>query len=228
MDKEGTIININNAFTSHFGYQVDDLSGKNFSVLFTETDKQINKPEQEIQKVLTRGAASDENYLIHKDGYKIWVNGESVLAEKDKATYVVKVVHNIHAQKQLERFLLQSHEFIDTVFESIKESALMILDSHLRIVKVNKAFRELFGLKQTPDEGCRLTDINNPFWQRSDVKQELVKYLVTAQTASEKMFQFTSSTEKVQQLNVQAKLVEGTADIERKLLVMIKAVDDVI
>ncbi len=222
MDKEGTIININNAFTSHFGYHADDLNGKNFSVLFTENDKQINKPEQEIQKVLTSGAASDENYLIHKDGYNIWVNGESVLAEKDNATYVVKVVHNIHAQKQLERFLLQSHEFIDTVFESIKESALMILDSHLRIVKVNKAFIELFELDQAPGEGSRLTEINNPFWHRNDVKQEVITFLVSNHNTVQKTFEFNTKAGNVKQLNFQAKLIDGTADIERKLLVMIK------
>ena len=70
---------------------------------------------------------------MHKDGNKVWVTGESVLIEKtdDNTTYIVKVVHNIHAQKQLERFLLQSHEFIDTVFDSIDESALLMLDSRL-------------------------------------------------------------------------------------------------
>jgi PAS domain S-box-containing protein len=140
MDKQGIILKINHAFNIRFGYTAEELTGKKFSVLFTEKDNEKNKPELEIQKAITEGSANDENYLVHKDGNKIWVTGESVFIEQNDGSYIVKVIHNIHAQKQLERFLMQSHEFIDTVFESIRESALMILDSRIRIVKVNAAF----------------------------------------------------------------------------------------
>lgn len=225
MDKEGTILKINNAFTKHFGYEPDDLNGKNFSILFTEKDKETKKLEREIQETITQGSSNDENYLVHKDGNKIWVSGESVLAEKDGKTYLLKIVHNIHAQKQLERFLLQSHEFIDTVFESVKESALMILDSHLRVIKVNTAFKNLFQLSQPPTEGCRLTEIDHPFWQRSDVKQETISFLVSYNTAKEKNFEMETKTNELKRLNFQTKLVEGTAQSERKLLVMIKVIN---
>ena len=225
MDGEGNILKINKAFNKHFGYNPEDLTGKNFSVLFTEKDKEIKKPEREIQEVLTQGSSNDENYLVHKDGNKIWVSGESVLAEHDGKTYLLKIVHNIHAQKQLERFLLQSHEFIDTVFESVKESALMILDSHLRVVKVNTAFTDLFQLEQPPAEGCRLTQIDHSFWLRSDVKQETISFLVSHHTAKEKIFEMETKTNDVKHLNFNAKLVEGTDESERKLLVMIKVID---
>lgn len=225
MDEEGTILKINKAFTKHFGYDPDDLTGKNFSILFTEKDKEIKKPEREIQEVITQGASNDENYLVHKDGNKIWVSGESVLAEHDGKTYLLKIVHNIHAQKQLERFLLQSHEFIETVFESVKESALIILDSHLRVVKVNTAFKDLFQLEKPPAEGCRLTEIDHPFWQRSDVKQETISFLVAYNTTTDKIFEMETRTNELKRLNFQAKLVEGTAESERKLLVMIKVIN---
>jgi len=147
MNKQGFILNINEAFHLRFGYKTEDLSGKNFSILFTQEDRDKKKPEQELQTVLSEGSANDENYLMHKDGNKVWVTGESVYIENSaNESFVVKIVHNIHAQKQLERFLLESHEFIDTVFDSIDESALLILDSHLRVIKSNKAFNELFEL----------------------------------------------------------------------------------
>jgi PAS domain S-box-containing protein len=117
MDTSGIIIDINEAFHLRFGYERNDLAGKNFSILFTEEDREANKPERELENTLTLGSANDENYLVHKDGNKIWVTGESVYIENTKdEVFVVKIVHNIHAQKQLERFLLESHEFIDTVF----------------------------------------------------------------------------------------------------------------
>ena len=222
MEKNGIILNINEAFNLRFGYSAEDLKEKNFSILFTEEDKAINKPERELQTVITNGSANDENYLVHKDGNKVWVTGESVLIEnKENEIYIVKVVHNIHAQKQLERFLLQSHEFVDTVFDSIDESALLLLDSRLRIVKVNKTFVEMFELKQPVSEGSRLSDLDNAFWQRPEVKQEAVNYLVM-HVSETKIFDLETKSGQTKKISFQAKLIEGIPGAERKLLIMIK------
>jgi PAS domain S-box-containing protein len=223
MDTKGIIININEAFHIRFGYTMEDLKEKNFAVLFTEKDKGINKPETELQTVLTQGSANDENYLMHKKGNKVWVTGESVLIEnKEEKTFIVKVVHNIHAQKQLERFLLQSHEFIDTVFDSIDESALLLLDSSLRVIKANKAFIEMFELKQPVLQGNRLSDISNLFWQRTEVKQAIVNFLVKQNTGEPKIFNIESNSGELKKISLQGKLVEGIPAAERKLLIMIK------
>jgi PAS domain S-box-containing protein len=225
LDTQGIIQKINHAFHIRFGYTAAELDGKNFSVLFTEKDREKNKPEMEIQKAITEGSANDENYLVHKDGNKIWVTGESVFIDNNNENYIVKVVHNIHAQKQLERFLMQSHEFIDTVFDSIKESALMILDSRIRIVKVNAAFLELFELKQPPAEGSRLVELDHPFWQRTDVKQEAINFLVTHNAGKEKIFEMETKAGLSKKLSFKAKLVDGIPEAERKLLIMIKVIN---
>ncbi|HEX5149797.1 MAG TPA: PAS domain S-box protein [Parafilimonas sp.] len=223
MDTAGTIININEAFHLRFGYEEKDLAGKNFSILFTEEDRETNKPERELQNVLTEGSGNDENYLVHKDGNKVWVTGESVYIEntKDEA-YVIKIVHNIHAQKQLERFLLESHEFIDTVFDSIDESALLMLDSRLRLIKTNKAFIKMFELDKPVVQGSRLSELDNAFWQRADVKQETVNFLTMHNVSEKKIFSMETRQGKTRQISFRGKLVEGIPGTERKLLVMLK------
>jgi PAS domain S-box-containing protein len=225
MDTSGIIININEAFHLRFGYEKNDLAGKNFSILFIEEDREANKPERELENTLSLGSANDENYLVHKDGNKIWVTGESVYIEntKDEA-FVVKIVHNIHAQKQLERFLLESHEFIDTVFDSVDESALLMLDSRLRVIKANRAFVEMFELGKPVAEGNRLSEIDNSFWQRPDIKQETVNFLTMHNVSEKKIFPIETKQGKKRQISFRAKLVEGTPGVERKLLVMLKFV----
>ena len=223
MKCDGEILDVNEAFHLRFGYLPQDLVGKNFSILFTEKDRQINKPERELQNVNTQGSASDENYIVHKDGSKLWVTGESVLIEnKNRETCVVKVIHNIHAQKQLERFLLQSHEFIESIFDSITESALLLLDSRIRIIKVNRAFIQLFDLLKEPEQNSRLSDIDNPLWSRPDVKQEVVNLLVTQNAGISTTFDMKTKSGKNVKLNFQGKVIEGVPGNERKLLVMIK------
>jgi PAS domain S-box-containing protein len=226
MKCNGEIININKAFHIRFGYLPEDLIGKNFSVLFTEKDRKINKPDRELQTVVEEGSASDENYIVHKDGSKLWVTGESVLIEnEDKTTCIIKVIHNIHAQKQLERFLLQSHEFIESIFDSITESALLLLDSSIRIIKINRAFLEMFNLQKEPVQGSRLSDIDNAFWLRPDVKQEVVNFLVMQHTGEAKTFYMETKSGKNIKLNFRGKVIEGVPGNERKLLVMIKQAD---
>jgi PAS domain S-box-containing protein len=225
METDGTILNMNEAFRLRFGYMLDDLKGKNFELLFIEKDREIKKPELELKTVLSTGSANDENFLISKDGSRVWVTGESVLMKNKKdEEYILKVVHNIHAQKELERFLLESHEFIDTVFDSIDESALLLLDSRLRIIKVNKAFTTMFELTQPIEEKSRLSDLDNPFWQRTDVKQEAVNYLVMHNSGTPKTFDLELKSGEVQKLNFRGKLVEGVPGVDRKLLIMIKRV----
>lgn len=224
MDKQGIILNINEAFHLRFGYLLEDLAGKNFEILFTEKDREILRPETELRNTIAHGSANDENYLMHKDGNKVWVTGESVLIEnKSGDTFVVKIVHNIHAQKQLEQFLIESHEFIDTVFDSIDESALVLLDSRLRVIKVNKAFIEMFGLKKPPEEDSRMSDIESSFWQRPDVKQAVVNYLTMHNSNEKILFDLENGSSK-KLISLQAKLVEGLRGTERKLLVMMKPV----
>lgn len=222
MKCDGEILDVNEAFHLRFGYLPEDLIGKNFSILFTEKDKEINKPERELQNVNAQGSANDENYIVHKDGSKLWVTGESVLIEnKDRKTCVVKVVHNIHAQKQLERFLLQSHEFIESIFDSITDSALLLLDSSIRIIKVNRAFVKMFHLQKEPEKNSRLSDIDNDFWIRPDVKQEVVNFLVMQITGEITFSMETKSGENIK-LSFRGKVIEGVPGNDRKLLVMIK------
>ena len=142
--------------------------------------------------------------------------------KKREEKFIVKIIHNIHAQKQLERFLIQSHEFIETIFDSITESALLLLDSRIRIIKVNHAFMELFGLQKTPAEGSRLSDLDNPFWLTPEVKKELVNFLVTHNTSDTKIFDFENTSGKNIQLEFHAKMIEGVPGTERKMFLMIK------
>ena len=84
MDSEGTILEINSAFSTAFGYEKVDIVGRNFSILFTEESNQKDMPKREIRMVLKEGQAFDNNYLVRKDKKQVWVNGESVLL-KDAA-----------------------------------------------------------------------------------------------------------------------------------------------
>jgi PAS domain S-box-containing protein len=124
MNTEGDILKVNKAFSEEFGYSNKEIEGKNFSILFTEEDLKKGKPEAELKKVKSKGVATDDNYMVNKDETMTWVSGESIFVDKhDSENYIIKVFQNIHAQKQLEHFLIESSEFFENIIESIKGSS---------------------------------------------------------------------------------------------------------
>ncbi|MEO9147118.1 MAG: PAS domain-containing sensor histidine kinase [Ginsengibacter sp.] len=145
----GIISSINNAFTRQFGYEPNDLIGKNVAVLFTEEDQKSGVPEKEIGKVLLTGQANDNNYLVNKNRGLTWVSGESVLVKNNEGkSIILKIVQNIHEQKTSAIANRDLNNFNERILSTIND-VVIVLDNNLNIIKVNDAFLKLFN-KQLP------------------------------------------------------------------------------
>ena len=222
MDNGGIILQVNAAFVTAFGYEAKEVEGKHFRMLFTEEDKKTDKPEREIITAVAEGSMSDNNYLVHHDGgTSIWVNGESVLVtNKHNEKFIVKIIHNIHAQKQLERFLLESNEFIDSIFESIKDVGLIIIDSSMKVVKANKAFLKMFDIKKEIEEGSKVSSIDHKFWKQEDIKDEIRNTIVKQQPLKNKAYSFERDSGK-KNIDISLKPMDGIGT-GKSILVVIK------
>ncbi len=152
IDERGIVLAINTAFTDCFGYEPEDVIGKNFSMFFTEADILAGKPEREVAEVLGRGQSFDNNYLVSKDGSITWVSGESVLVKSAAGDVnLLKIIQNIHRQKTSEISLQHLNEFNENILGAI-EDAVLVLDPQLNLVKANRSFFTLFDLT-APHEG---------------------------------------------------------------------------
>src|SRR3954463_9529869 len=208
MNTEGFILKVNDSFTTAFGYGNDDLVEKNFSLLFTDEDKKNDRPASELRTAKTKGCASDDNYLVHKNGARVWTSGESIFIHTNREEeYIIKVIQNIDAQKQLEGFLTESNEFIESIFESVKDVALIILDSLMRIIKANNVFIKLFEIERPLKEQSRLTDLNNSFWNNEDIKKEIRNIIVTNKEIKEKEFQLETKSGKTKTISLRSKSI---------------------
>src|SRR5664279_44121 len=103
MNQNGHILRINAAFTELSGYTRDELTGKHFSILFTEQDRLLQKPAKELENVLQTGQGDDKNYFLHKSGQHRWVSGESILVDGAKGEKIIlKIIQNIRQEKEFE------------------------------------------------------------------------------------------------------------------------------
>lgn len=146
LDEEGIILEVNNAFITLFGYEKEEIEGKNFEMLFTREDIEKGLPKKEIINVLTREQAFDNNYLVQKDKIATWVSGESVLIKDDNGKiYILKIIQNINKQKISEKSFTTLNNFNDSILKSI-EDGVVVLNKELKIEKANDAFSRLFNV----------------------------------------------------------------------------------
>jgi PAS domain S-box-containing protein len=220
MDEHGIITEVNQAFTAAYGYTMDDLKGQHFRIFYMEKDQRTRRPEIELNTTHREGAANDENYLVHKDGTPIWVTGESVLVKTSETTSVVKIIHNIHAQKQLERYLLNTSELLDGLFESAR-SGLIIINSTLKVVRVNDPFMRLFHLTDPVLSGCRLQQIPHPFFSEEELKSDLVHLIVNA-TVLDKEYLIDKGDKSFSKLQITSKAIVGDDGGDKQILLVIR------
>ncbi|MEO8764355.1 MAG: PAS domain-containing sensor histidine kinase [Ginsengibacter sp.] len=173
IDKEGSIVTVNEAFTNYFGYESKDIVGKNLAVLFTEEDQKNGMPEKELHNVLSKGQASDNNYLVSKDKSITWVSGESVLVEnQDGKVSILKIIQNIHKQKLSEISLKNLNEFNENILSSI-EDVVIVLDRHLNIVKANNAFSSLFRHTGPDIQRLNFADLIKPYDEFEELQSNI-------------------------------------------------------
>ena len=113
MNCDGTILGVKKAFTKNYGYTNEDIFGKNFSILFNERDREVHKPELELQTVMAFLQAHDEHYVVDKKGKAIWSIGEAVLVNsEDGKQFIIKDIVNLQFKRQLQLFLTETEEVL--------------------------------------------------------------------------------------------------------------------
>jgi PAS domain S-box-containing protein len=226
MQCDGTIMNVNQAFTRNFGYSNDDITGKNFSLLFNQTDRQEGKPQLELQTVAARGQSLDENYVMDKNGTAIWVVGEALLvSDGEGRNYIVKDIVNLQSKKQLQLFLTEAEELLERIFDSSRDIAMLILDGSMKMVSANQAFLDLFGLKNTPEPGCRLSDIPHPFWNSAEIKQAVTHMLVTNHFIKKKEFELEVLTGERKTIRIDSKIIDKQSGTGKRVFIIVERLD---
>src|SRR5687768_15190380 len=92
--------------TQLFQYEVEEIMGKDFSIIFTEDDKKNGLPKSEIAKALKEGKASDNRWHIRKDGSKFYAYGQvyPLSSEGGKIVGYVKILRDLTERRNAEKY----------------------------------------------------------------------------------------------------------------------------
>ena len=121
LDVEGRFVSWNPGLFQQFGYNEDELIGKNAAILVPEPDRSAGAFDRELETAATHGKASDTRWLARKDRTQILVEGITLGLRDDSGVLVGfgKVMRNVTERrateerlKALTRALDQSTAFI--------------------------------------------------------------------------------------------------------------------
>jgi PAS domain S-box-containing protein len=74
LDPNGVITNWNPGAERIKGYSGDEIIGQNFSVFFTEEDRNAKVPAAALQRAAVEGKFETEGWRLRKDGSRFWAN----------------------------------------------------------------------------------------------------------------------------------------------------------
>ncbi|MDQ6734832.1 MAG: PAS domain S-box protein [Nitrospirota bacterium] len=118
LDQGGHIITWNEGGHRVLGYTAGEIKGKHLSIFYTEEDRACGVVEKELCTAKEKGTASDDRWLVRKDGRRVWVSGVTIgLHDIETACYGKIIRDQTETRQKEERF----QNVNDNLHEKIRE-----------------------------------------------------------------------------------------------------------
>src|SRR5919199_2986762 len=133
------------------GYTADEILEQHVSVLFTPEDVAQGRPDREIETARTTGQSEDENWLVRRDGSRLWATGSTTALWSAEGTLrgFAKIIRDITERKHWEDALAQSERRFRALIEQSAD-AIVLNDAQGTITEASPALTRLLGYQ--PEE----------------------------------------------------------------------------
>jgi PAS domain S-box-containing protein len=126
LDVQGRIVSWNTGAEHLLGYVEEEVLGKHFSMFFTPEDVQAGTPERDLQQATTEGSASNDNWIIRKDGSRFWAEGWTYPLRDGALRGYVSILRDLTERKQMERELRARAEVLEEMDKRRNEFLAML------------------------------------------------------------------------------------------------------
>jgi len=151
MDTNGNIISVNKALKTLFGFEPQEVIGRNFAEFAAK--EALSQAKADFEQIVAGKKVTTESVMIDKDGKVHDVECNSTLIIKDgKIVGSQGIVRDITERKRMEEALKESEERLRSLFETMAEGVVLIARDG-QIVEANSAAERILGLKRSEIEG---------------------------------------------------------------------------
>ena len=138
LDEGGLITSWNEGARRMFGYQDDEVLGKNICIIFTPEDCASGVPEDEMRRANETGRAEDERWHLRKDGSTFFCSGVMTLLRDSAVSGFVKIARDMTGSKthETEREALLERERLANsearAANALKDQFLAVMSHELK------------------------------------------------------------------------------------------------
>ena len=178
---DGRAMSWNAGVGNVLGYERDEFIGLEASRLFVPEDRAAGVPERELATAAATGTASNDRWMMRKDGVRIWVAGRTSSVRNAAGELIAygKVMRDRTDLKRVDTSLRVTSDRYRTLVETASD-AILTISADSTILFANPAAERIFGY--TPEElvGGSLTTLM-PKELRAQHTAGLARYLASGE-----------------------------------------------
>jgi PAS domain S-box-containing protein len=143
LDKDGCIITWNEGGERVLGYTAEEILGKHLSMFYTEEDRANCVVERELKQAQDEGRASDDRWLVHKDGRSVWVNGVTVSLREAACACYGKIIHDATEMRHKQERIEKLNEALQDKISELEQFEDATVGRELRMIELKREMERL-------------------------------------------------------------------------------------
>jgi PAS domain S-box-containing protein len=129
------------------GYTAAEITGKHFSIFYTQEARDRAWPDEELRRAAELGRFEDEGWRVRKDGSQFWANVIITALRSPSGDLVgfSKITRDLTERRRQEEALRRGEELFRQLVEGVQEYAIFMLDADGVVTSWNAGAQRILG-----------------------------------------------------------------------------------
>ncbi len=151
LDPEGRVSSWNAGAQRIKGYMAEEVLGRSYSMFFTEEERDLGRPEENLEVARRHGRSESEGWRLRKDGTRFWAYAvlDTVYDEAGRLIGFAKITRDMTERHAAEQALRESERRFRLLAQGVTDYAIFMLDLDGTVANWNAGARRIKGYEAT-------------------------------------------------------------------------------